>query len=59
MTTVQLTAYGRDGARLFYTIGMGINVAAAKASARVGMRARLTAEPETQRSLRLIEMEEI
>lgn len=57
MTTVQLTAYGRDGARLFYTLGMGMTFAAAKESAKVGMRARLAAERRVESALHLIEVE--
>jgi hypothetical protein len=44
MQTVQLLALDHTGRTLFYTLGMGMSYASAKASAMVGMRARLSAD---------------
>lgn len=59
MIEVQLTARDANGAALFFTIGMGVNYAAAKASARVGYRARVAADAKLAGKVAAIEAEAI
>lgn len=59
MHTVQINVYDRAGSLLFFTLGLGVNVAAARASARIGMRARLSGDRALERDAYVIEAEEI
>lgn len=59
MQTVQLSVFDRENNLLFYTLGMGVCFAAAKAAANVGMRARLAADRALARRVYIFEAEAI
>ncbi len=59
MTEVQLTVSDRNDAILFFTMGMGVNYAAARAAANVGMRARIASDRTLSGKVRSIECERI
>jgi hypothetical protein len=56
---VQINVFDRNGGLLFFIIGMGMSYAAARAAAKVGMRARITEDRTLQNKVHLIEAEAV